>query len=397
MLGPMYNQHRQFRLLKVARVATVPFFLSTQLAHQIKDLSTYGFILTAIASPEGDWGELGELEGLIRIPVIMARKPSLITDLVTMFKLYKVFKAQKFDVVHSTTPKAGLLSAIAAKLAGVPIRLHTFTGQTWATKSGAYMKLLCWLDKVVVKLNTQCYADSVSQRNYLNQHGVGDQESIQVLGEGSLAGVDLSRFNAENWFDKREQTLGDIGLSEGDFVVTYIGRLTREKGVGELLQAYESLTEKYSNFHLLLVGPIEDGVIEARLRELANSDNLHILGPTSTPEMYLSVSDLLCLPSYREGFGTVVIEAAAMRVPALGTNIVGLCDAIVDGETGLLVDARNVDELVLGLEKLLHNQAYCKQLGGNAYNRCKSEFDSKVISDLVANEYIRLNMRASRH
>jgi len=376
------------RQLKIARISTVPFFLDYQLKQQINDLLDYGFDVTAISSPDGDWSGLKNVEGLKCIPLDIARQPAPLKDLVSLYRLYCFFKTYKFDVVHSTTPKAGLLCAIAARIAGVSVRIHTFTGQTWATKTGLSKIFLCFMDKCIVWLNVQCYADSESQRDYLNSFGVGNNRSIKVLGKGSLAGVYLKRFNPDKWNAYKQTLLNDLGLLSNDFVIVFVGRLSREKGVFELIEAVNQLKQIHNNLQLILIGRCEELELEQYLKQCAGLNYIKYIGETSTPEKYLSISNLLCLPSYREGFGTVVIEAAAMSVPTVGTKITGLVDAIEDGVTGLLVEPDNVSELKAGLNTLIINREMVIEMGKQASVRCRMFFDSEKISELMVSEYL---------
>jgi glycosyltransferase involved in cell wall biosynthesis len=369
--------------IQVARVSTVPFFIDSQLRTQLRQLIEEGFGVTAIAS-EGDWQHLQKVAGLKCVKTTIARAPALITDIVSVFKLFKLFKEHNFDIVHSTTPKAGLVCAIAAKLAGTQVILHTFTGQTWVTKKGLNRFFLKQIDKLILVLMTQCYADSESQKQFLISEGVGDNHGIKVLGQGSLAGVDLERFNKVCWKSRESEIKTKLDIRDNDFVITFIGRLTRDKGVFELIEAFKILRKKYQDIHLLFVGPYESDNVKRR-----NEDqNVHFLGETKTPEKYLSISSVLCLPSYREGFGTVVIEAAAMRVPAIGTKITGLEDAIQHQETGLLVKPRNVADLMMQIEKLILDRSYCVELGEKAYERCVANFQSQQMSRFIAEEYL---------
>lgn len=373
--------------IKIARLSTVTFFLDHQLRHQIKDHIKEGMEVTAIASSCGNWEGLESVENLKCIKLDIARAPAPIKDLISTYNLYCLFREEKYDIVHSTTPKAGLLCAIAGYLAGTPIRIHTFTGQTWATKTGFSRWLLRLMDKLIVLLDTQCYADSPSQRTCLIQEKVGSENSIQTLGYGSLAGVDLSRFNAEAWKDQKASILKELGIEPDDFVMLFVGRLSKEKGIYELISAFFKLQNDSNKIRLVLLGPCEEKAVEEKLKDWTLSSKIDYLGPTETPEKYLSIADLLCLPSYREGFGTVVIEAAAMQVPTLGTDINGLKDAVEDGVTGMLVPTEDSDALYETMKLFIHDPKLAQQMGIAAYRRCKKVFDSTVLSRLVSEQY----------
>ena len=373
--------------LKIAKVVTVPFYLDNQLRQQIKYLVDNGADVSAVASEMGDWSRLEAIDGLTCTPIDIARQPSPIKDLISLVKLYRLFKTESFDIVHSATPKAGLLCALAAKLANVPVRLHTFTGQVWVNKQGFTRWLFRFFDKVIIKLNSQCYADSQGQKQYLISQGIGCEKSIKVIGSGSLAGVDVERFNIIPWQEKKASIQAEWDIKDEDFVVTFIGRLSIDKGIMELVSAFNELQKKYQHLHLVLIGPCEEKNIETELVSWVRIPRLHYLGLTKIPEKYLAISSLLCLPSYREGFGTVVIEAAAMKVPTLGTEIYGLIDAIQNRSTGILVEPRNSEKLKAALEELITNEEYCKLLGEQAFNRCQKEFSTNNMSLLMNEEY----------
>lgn len=374
--------------LKIARVSTVPFFMDNQLSGQIEYLINQEHQVFVVTSPDGDWGRLNYIDGLKKVPIRIHRRPAPFADFLSAVKLFCLFRREKFDVVHSYTPKAGLLCAIVARLANVPLRLHTFTGQQWSTQSGFSRWLLKQMDKIIVKLSSQSYADSFTQREFLEDERVAKDGEVTVLGKGSLAGVNLERFSRE--LLQPDSVRKELGLESDDVVITFVGRLNREKGVSELLDAYKLLIKENSNVHLILVGPTEDLDLDEEIRSLGKSSNLHVIGPTSVPEKYLCITDIFCLPSYREGFGTVVIEAAAMGVPTVGSDIPGLRDAVVDGETGLLVKPKDTRALYSSLQRLINDRNYCEELGRNAKMRCVKNFSSNKVSELVAEEYISL-------
>jgi len=373
--------------IKVARVATVPSFLDSHLREQMKHLSSAGFQVSAVSSIAGDWLRLQNEKELECIRLNITRKISPIRDIISLAKLYWLFKTNKFDIVHSTTPKAGLLCAIAGWLARTPVRLHTFTGQVWATKKGRLRALLIFLDKLIVHLNTQCYTDSNSQLQFLLDQGIGNKSPLKVLAHGSLAGVNLDQFNRQKWKNGNTELRNELSISHNDFVLIFVGRLSKEKGIFELIQAYKKLKKRYNELHLILAGPCEEVATQQALKLWESISNLHYIGHTGTPEKYLSISNLLCLPSYREGFGTVVIEAAAMAVPTVGTNITGLNDAIVNGVTGLQVEPNDAFSLELAIDKLIKDRALCERLGQQALERCQNNFNASHISESLTKEY----------
>jgi glycosyltransferase involved in cell wall biosynthesis len=377
--------------MKIARVATVPFFLYNHLRGQISATVAAGHKVTLISSDGPEVQLLSEIIGSRFCAIRIPRKISMVHDLAALWKLYRCFRKERFDVVHSTTPKAGMLSAIAAKLAGVPIRLHTFTGQPWVEMRGIRRLIAKAGDWVTATLNTTCYTDSPSQRDFIISEGIVSRDKIQVLGDGSLAGVDLKRFNQEVWRGSRAAILEQLAIPTGYKVIAFIGRLTGDKGIGELLIAYQLLRHKRLKCVLLLIGPEETGdkALVPLERDLSGAD-IRFIGYSSQPEQYLSVVDIFCLPSYREGFGNVTIEAAAMGIPTVGTNIVGLKDAVIDGVTGLLVPPKDHVALASALEVLINDDKQRIAMGKSARARAIALFDSRKVNDAVTKEYQRL-------
>jgi len=374
----------------IALVSTVPFFLVNQLSTHVRNLRRLGMEVTVISSPGTELEEFSDDPGIRVLPVRISRKISLWSDLLALMALFRIFRLHKFAIVHSTTPKAGLLCALASRMAGIPVRLHTFTGQVWAVKHGVKRTILKLLDKLVLSLNTHCYSDSPSQTRLIFDEGVAQPGSLSSYGSGSLAGVDTDRFSREHFNPKEMQKLRrNIGLDSGALVLAYVGRITQDKGVQELLTAFKELQIRHSGIDLLMLGPTDGESGSEIQQENAEIPNVHWLGYVRDPERYLAISDILCLPSYREGFGTVVIEAAAMEVPAVGTKIPGLVDAIEDGVTGILVPPRDADALAKALAILIESPDFLKRMKIAARERCLREFDSHLVNQHVACEYVR--------
>lgn len=312
-------------------------------------------------------------------------------DVVALLLLIRCFRHYRFAIVHSTTPKAGLLCAVAGVLSSVPVRLHTFTGQPWVNLTGPVRQLARWADWLIGRLSTRCYADSESQRKFLVAEGVVPASKIGVIGKGSLAGVDIQRFDPARWSAGEKAALRrELGLHESSRVILFVGRITNDKGVRELLKAFDLLLHENYDLDLLLVGPLDEelgGKTGLDKEILANLSRVHYVGYTGCPERYMAISEFLCLPSYREGFGTVVIEAAAMGLPTVGTRIYGLNDAVEDGVTGMLVPPRDVGSLVAAMREMLDDQARLAKMGQAAQARCIEYFDATKVNALLAEEY----------
>ncbi|KXJ59712.1 MAG: glycosyl transferase family 1 [Alteromonas sp. Nap_26] len=383
--------------VKVARVATVAFFIDTQLHSQINLTVQTGAKVSIVASEP----YLNRpIEGAEYFSIEIPREINPFKDLLALLKLWRLFRKQKFDIVHSTTPKAGLLCALAGRIAGVPIRIHSYTGQPWVTLTGIKRQVAKWADRIIGFLDSACYADSDSQRAFLVSEKLVPSKKLSVIGKGSLAGVDVNRFNPER-FSKAECDLikESLGMPSNAIVLLFVGRIVRDKGVIELVDAFKKIIadQRVKSIYLLMVGPQELSKEELCITpESEVSQRIMFTGYSDVPEQFMAISDVLCIPSYREGFGTVVIEAAAMGIPAIGTNIYGLSDAIVDGVTGLLVKPRDLLELTQALEKITHNKELRIKLGENARRRVLRDFSSEVVNQLVIEEYAALLKRVRK-
>ena len=378
--------------MKICRVATVPFFLYNHLREQIAEIVEAGHEVWLVSSGGPEKAKLEAMPGVRFYEIDIPRKISPLRDLRALWQLYRFFRREKFDIVHSTTPKAGMLCAISGFFVHVPVRLHTFTGQAWVELSGLVRLVAKAGDWLTAHLDTLCYADSFSQRDFLIAQGICDPGLIRVSGSGSLAGVDIERFNPDKWEGERNEIRSELSIPADAKVIAFIGRITRDKGVEELLAAFDMLLKRDQNCVLLMVGPEDaaDGTLSSNKKR--SDGNIRYIGYSAEPEKYLAASDVFCLPSYREGFGNVVIEAAAMGLPSVGTDIVGLRDSILNGETGLLVPAKDARALADALMKLLEDEELRSAMGKRARHRARTEFDGKRVSAAVLEEYARLAM-----
>lgn len=381
--------------INIARVSTVPFFVYSQLSTQLKDIHYSGANISIITSPAQPYeSEIVFDSAYSVIEVDIPRKIKIVDDFQSLFKIYMTFRSGNLHIIHSTTPKAGLLSSIAGFFARVPVRVHTFTGQTWAEQQGWRRTFFKFLDRLTIKLNNHCYADSESQKQFLINEGVCKKDEITVLGQGSLAGVNLERFDPDRFSEiKKNELRHSLNIKKGSLVLIFVGRITRDKGIFELLKAFEILISNKLDVTLLLVGPVDSELMldGASLNSyIASHDRVISTGFTESPEEYLSIADVFCLPSYREGFGTVIIESAAMGIPAVASNIYGLSDAVADGQSGILVEPKSVTSLSIALSLLLTDDNLRLAMGDAARDRAISCFGSDRVNSLVIEEYVRL-------
>ena len=324
-------------------------------------------------------GMLEVLAGKVRVtPVAIERKISPLADLLALYRLYLHFRANRYDVICSVTPKAGLLSLLAGFFSRSPFRVHIFTGQVWVTRRGIKRNALKIIDMLMAWLATDLLTDSPSQREFLIAEGVVRADRIQVLAAGSICGVDAARFQPRSGV--RERLRLELGIPEDAVVVLFLGRMNREKGILDLARAFAELAPTHENLWLLAVGPDEESM-QSQVAQIcvSVSSRVRIIGFTNEPESFMAVADVFALPSYREGFGSSVIEAAACGVPGLCSEIYGLTDAVVDGVTGLLHRPADIAGIRLGLERLL-NPGLRKTLGEAARARAVEDFSQQRLT-----------------
>lgn len=311
--------------------------------------------------------------------VNIIRKISPAMDLVALWQMISIFRRNHFDIVHSITPKGGLLAMLAAAICNVPRRYHTFTGQVWATRKGLARGVLKALDRLISLLASQVFSDSASQCALLCSEGVVREGRIGILGEGSIAGVDLERFHPDA--AGRDLLRRQLGTDSSVCVFLFVGRLAVDKGVFDLMQAFQEVFRELPTVELWMVGPDDDGVLP-KLQEVASGYAIPVrwLGATTAPEHFMASADVLVLPSYREGFGSVIIEAAACGIPSVAYRIVGVIDAVVDGHTGLLVEPRQPAALAGAMRVMASDSKLRHQLAAEAWRRAVESFSSKAVT-----------------
>jgi glycosyltransferase involved in cell wall biosynthesis len=368
---------------KICFVLTAEFSVKAFLLNHLRAMSKFYEITVIVNTNNPNFLEEHGVNAKL-IPLAIARDINLISDFGCLIQLIKIIRQQNFYAVHSVTPKAGLLAMLAAWIVQVPLRIHTFTGQVWATKTGLKRLFLKKIDGLIAFLTTYIIVDSPSQRQFLVDEKVTTSAKSTVFAKGSISGVDIVRFKPN--LEAREEIRQKLNISPDAILFLFLGRLTRDKGVLDLVQAFNHLQN--GNAHLLFVGPDEQNM-QAEIVRISGKDNsnIHFIGQTGIPESYMAAVDVLCLPSYREGFGTVVIEAAAVGIPTIASHIYGLTDAVVDGETGLLHEPHDIGALKVCMQQMISNKELRIKFGEQARTRAILEFDSKLITQFWVDFY----------
>ena len=347
------------------------FFLANHICNLAK---FYNITLFTNLKNQGDFLDWAPKNlQIVNIPIV--REISIINDIKVFLLLIKLFYKANFLLVHSVSPKAGLVTMIASYVNCIPVRIHTFTGHVWSDKEGIFKEFLKFIDRLIGFLASIVLVDSYSQEKYLLNNGIIKKSKSSVLANGSINGVDLNRFKFD--LSLRKKVRENLKIPENFFIFLYLGRVTKEKGILELTQAFSILNQKYNKTELWIVGPDEGSLKNF----IIGQHNVRIFPLTNCPESYMTASDVFCLPSYREGFGNVVIEAGACEIPTIGSNIYGLKDAIADGVTGILVEKKSVNELEEAMELLLNNQDLKKTMGKEAYKYSSEMFSQDIITE----------------
>ena len=373
---------------KICFVLTAEFAVKAFLLNHLRALSKLYEVTVIVNTNNSNFLVEQGIEAKV-IQLAIARNVSLVSDFSCLIQLIKIFYQQGFSAVHSVTPKAGLLAMLAAWLVHVPMRIHTFTGQVWVTKVGVKRFLLKQIDCLIAFLATYNIVDSPSQRQFLLDEKVVSSNKSIVFANGSISGVDIAKFKPNQL--ARVRIRQKLLIPNDAIVFLFIGRLTRDKGVLDLACAFSCLDVEH--VYLLFVGPDEQNM-QTEVIHISgeNSLNVHFVGHTDEPEFYMAAADVLCLPSYREGFGSVVIEAAAVGMPAIASRIYGITDAVVEGETGLLHEPHDVNNIKNCMEKVMNNQALRLKLGEQARDRAIKDFSSHLVTQAWVNFYFE-NMR----
>lgn len=366
---------------KICYITTVALSIRSFFIPQLKHLAENGYDVTVICSPDDNLqNDLGE--GIKYIPVSIARGVSPMTLGKSIMELRKVFKQEKFDIVQYSTPNAGFCGSIAAKLAGVKVRNYHLMGLRYLGMGGIARKLFKALEKMSCALSTHVECITPSNLELCIKEKLFKADKGTMVWNGSTGGVNMDRFdvgNRENW---RNEVRSELGIDENEIVFGFVGRLTKDKGVNEILEAFRNLSDKAK---LLIVG-VKEGTdtLEPELWQYAEeSDRITILDFKTDIERYYSAMDVLLLPSYREGFGMVIAESAAVGTPSIVSNIPGPVDVIDEGRTALTVEVRNARDLQDKMEYMLNNPDIIHNMSENCAEFIKEKFDSKALNEKI--------------
>jgi glycosyltransferase involved in cell wall biosynthesis len=402
---------------KVIRTATVALSLNYLLKGQLAFLKN-NYEVIAVSGSDEHLEAVAVREQVQTIAIEMQRSISPLKDLKSLWQLYKLFKREKPLIVHSITPKAGLLTMLAGYCARVPVRIHTFTGLIFPTKKGFLQQVLIFMDRLLCSCATNIYPEGQGVKKDLISYRI-TSKPLKVLANGNINGIDTHFFSKEQLpLQEQDSLQHELGITDNDFVFVFVGRLVGDKGINELVSAfkklkseeskgenheskgehqnenllYEAVNSKFKiqNSKLLLVGPLEselDPLEQETLKEIASNTDIISVGFQKDVRPYLDISDCLVFPSYREGFPNVVLQAGAMGLPSIVTNINGSNEIIIDGQNGVIVPVKNTNALQEAMLKMMCDLDFYSELQSNARRLIVSRYEQKVVWEALLEEY----------
>lgn len=378
---------------KLIRITTVPLSFRTLLKGQLKYMSENGFNVIAITSGK-DLDDISQAEHIPVYSVDMTRKITPFKDLQSVWKLYSFFKKNKPHIVHTHTPKAGIVGMMAAWLAGVPIRLHTVAGLPLLEAKGTKRKILNLVEKLTYTFSTKVYPNSKGLFDIIIKEKFTNTNKLKVLGNGSSNGINTDYFHPKNISEEIKQELkSKYGILPEHFVFIFIGRIVKDKGINELAAAFQKISEHYPEAKLLIVGDFErelDPVTEETESILHNNPNIILTGFQKDVRPYLCISDALVFPSYREGFPNVVMQAGAMGLPCIVSDINGCNEIISQNDNGTIIPVKNANALYTAMEAYLKNRHAVEMMKNIAREMITSRFEQQVLWQSIREEYVDL-------
>jgi len=375
---------------KLVKIATISKSIDILLKGQLTFFKNK-YNLKVVASYDNSVQNIYSREGVKVNPITIHRTPKILKDIFSLINLYLYFIKERPFIIHSITPKAGLLSMIAGYFARVPIRIHTFTGLVFEGKNGLYRRTLILFDKVTCYFATNVYPEGEGVKNTLINHKI-TSKSLKVLAYGNINGIDVEFFNISSITKEHIDFIQKKhNISTNDFIFIYIGRIVGDKGINELIQAFVFLQQKYYNIKLLILGEEEVDFDELELatkKEIYSNTNIITTGFINDIRPYLVVSDVHILPSYREGFPNVILQAGSMGVPSIVSNISGSNEIITHEYNGLLIEKKCVKSLIQAMKRTIEDKSLLMFLKSNTRSIIKKKYTNEIVWNALLDEYM---------
>ena len=380
---------------KLIRITTVPLSLKVLLKGQLRFMASNGFDVKGVSSEGEELREVHENEGIAVEAITMSRKITPFQDLKSLWEMWNFLRKEKPQIVHTHTPKAGIIGMLAARLAGVPHRLHTVAGLPLMEATGTKRKILNFVEKLTYSSATRVYPNSKGLYDFILQNNFTQSNKLKIIANGSSNGIDTAFFSPDQVTQIERVTLREkLNIQPDDFVFVFVGRIVSDKGINELIKAFSELQAVENNepagIKLLLVGGLEndlDPLNPETLAEINQNKDIISVGFQQDVRSFFAIADALVFPSYREGFPNVVMQAGAMGLPSIVSDINGCNEIIIEGENGLIIPSKNVEKLKEKMLTLAKDKNLYTKLKGNSRRMIENRYEQSVVWNALLEEY----------
>ena len=380
---------------KLIRITTVPLSLKVLLKGQLRFMASNGFDVKGVSSEGEELREVHENEGIAVEAITMSRKITPFQDLKSLWEMWNFLRKEKPQIVHTHTPKAGIIGMLAARLAGVPHRLHTVAGLPLMEAIGTKRKILNFVEKLTYSSATRVYPNSKGLYDFILQNNFTQSNKLKIIANGSSNGIDTTFFSPDQVTELERVTLREkLNIQPDDFVFVFVGRIVSDKGINELIKAFSELQAVENNeptgIKLLLVGGLEndlDPLNPETLAEINQNKDIISAGFQQDVRPFFAISDALAFPSYREGFPNVVMQAGAMGLPSIVSDINGCNEIIIEGENGLIIPPKNVEKLKEKMLTLARDKNLYIKLKENSRRMIENRYEQSVVWKALLEEY----------
>ena len=379
---------------KLIRITTVPISFKVLLKGQLRFMASNGFDVKGVSSEGEELREVHENEGIAVEAITMSRKITPFQDLKSLWEMWNFLRKEKPQIVHTHTPKAGIIGMLAARLAGVPHRLHTVAGLPLMEATGTKRKILNFVEKLTYSSATRVYPNSKGLYDFILQNNFTQSNKLKIIANGSSNGIDTTFFSPDQVTEIERVTLREkLNIQPDDFVFVFVGRIVSDKGINELIKAFSELQtveNKPAGIKLLLVGGLEndlDPLNPETLAEINQNKDIISVGFQQDVRSFFAIADALVFPSYREGFPNVVMQAGAMGLPSIVSDINGCNEIIIEGENGLIIPSKNVEKLKEKMLTLAKDKNLYTKLKGNSRRMIENRYEQSVVWNALLEEY----------
>ena len=380
---------------KLIRITTVPLSLKVLLKGQLRFMASNGFDVKGVSSEGEELREVHENEGIAVEAITMSRKITPFQDLKSLWEMWNFLRKEKPQIVHTHTPKAGIIGMLAARLAGVPHRLHTVAGLPLMEATGTKRKILNFVEKLTYSSATRVYPNSKGLYDFILQNHFTQSNKLKIIANGASNGIDTAFFSPDQVTEIERVTLREkLNIQPDDFVFVFVGRIVSDKGINELIKAFSELQAAENNepagIKLLLVGGLEndlDPLNPETLAEINQNKDIISVGFQQDVRSFFAIADALVFPSYREGFPNVVMQAGAMGLPSIVSDINGCNEIIIEGENGLIIPSKNVEKLKEKMLTLAKDKNLYTKLKGNSRRMIENRYEQSVVWNALLEEY----------